>query len=88
LNALIVITWIVLRTSGVPVGPEAGEAEAVSFPDALATAFEVVLIVVLVALLAERSARRPARHFPPAAAGLESAAVVAPVTGLALVILA
>jgi hypothetical protein len=83
-NALIIVTWIVSRTTGVPVGPEAGEAEAVSFPDALATAFEVVLVVVLVALLAERSARRPARHFPPAAAGLGGAAVVASLTGLAL----
>lgn len=87
-NALIIVTWIVSRTSGVPVGPEAGEAEAVSFPDALATAFEVVLIVVLVVLLAERSARRPARHFPPAATGLGGAAVVASLTALALVILA
>ena len=87
-NTLIVITWIVSRTTGVPVGPEAGEAEAVSFPDALATAFEVMLIVVLVALQAERSARRPARHLPPAAAGLSGAAVVASLTGLALVILA
>jgi hypothetical protein len=45
-----------------------------------------MLIVVLVALPAERSARRPA--FPPAAAGLGGAAVVASLTGLALVILA
>jgi hypothetical protein len=87
-NALIIVTWIVSRTTGVPVGPEAGEAEAVSLPDAMATAFEVGLIVVLVALLAERSARRPARRFPPMAAGLGSAAVVASLTGLALVILA
>jgi hypothetical protein len=87
-NALIIVTWIISRTTGVPVGPEAGEAEAVSFPDALATAFEVVLIVVLVALLAERSARRPTRGLPPAAAGFGGAAVVASLTALALVTLA
>jgi hypothetical protein len=86
-NALIVVTWIVSRTSGVPVGPEAGEAEAVGFPDTLSTAFEVALVIVLVALLADGSARRPARHLTRAA-GLASAAVVASLTALALVILA
>jgi len=46
----------------VPVGPEAGEAEAVGFPDMLSTAFEVTLVVILVALLAHGSAPQPARH--------------------------
>lgn len=86
-NALIVLTWIVSRTTGVPVGPEAGEAEAVGFPDTLSTAFEVALVVILVALLARGSARQPARHLTRAA-GLASAAVVASLTALALVILA
>ena len=86
-NALIVLTWIVSRTTGVPVGPEAGEAEAVGFPDTLSTAFEVALVVILVVLLAHGSARQPARHFTRAA-GLASAAVVASLTALALVILA
>jgi hypothetical protein len=87
INALIVLTWIVSRTTGVPVGPEAGEAEDVAFPDTLSTAFEVALVVVLVALLANVSARQPARHLTRAA-GLASAAVVASLTALALVILA
>jgi hypothetical protein len=86
-NALIVLTWIVSRTTGVPVGPEAGEAEAVGFPDMLSTAVEVALVVILVALLAHGSARQPARHLTRAA-GLASAAVVASLTALALVILA
>jgi hypothetical protein len=58
-NALIVVTWIVSRTSGVPVGPEAGEAEAVGFPDTLSTAFEVALVVVLVAWPQGQLASRP-----------------------------
>jgi hypothetical protein len=86
-NALVFGTWIVSRTRGVPLGPEAGEAEAVGFPDALATAFEVVLVAVLAALLVTRSARRPA--LPSIAAeGWASAAVVASLTALALVMLA
>lgn len=87
-NALIVVTWIVSRTTGVPVGPEAGEAEVVGFPDALATAFEVVLVAVLVALEGEWVARRPVRYIAQPAAGWGSAAVVASLTALALVILA
>jgi len=89
-NALIVVTWIVSRTSGVPVGPGAGEAEAVGFPDALATAFEVVLVAVLVALLlGGRAARQPiSRYRSRAVAGWGAAAVVGSLTALALAILA
>jgi hypothetical protein len=39
-NALVVVTWIVSRTTGVPVGPEAGEPEPVGFVDLLATGYE------------------------------------------------
>ncbi len=84
-NALVVITWIVSRTTGIPVGPDAGEAEAVGFPDTLATAFEFVLVAVLVALLRGWSAREPARTL---ARTVSWGAVVVSLTALALVILA
>jgi len=89
-NALIVVTWIVSRTSGVPVGPQAGEAEAVGFPDALSTAFEIVLVAVLVAfLVGSRAARQPmSGHLVRAVASWGSAAVVASLTALALAVLA
>ena len=31
-NGLVVVTWIVSRTNGIPVGPEAGEVEPVGSP--------------------------------------------------------
>jgi hypothetical protein len=89
-NALIVVTWIVSRTTGVPIGPEAGEAEAVGFPDALSTAFEIVLVALLAALVVgRRRAQEPThRQFARAVAGWGAAAVVGSLTALALVILA
>ena len=56
-NALIVVTWIVSRTTGVPVGPEAGEAESIGFPDVVATAFEVLLVALAVKLALQPSDR-------------------------------
>lgn len=58
-NALVVVTWIVSRTTGVPVGPEAGEAEPVGFPDVLATAFETLIVVLALALLSQPRERLP-----------------------------
>lgn len=89
-NALIVVTWIVSRTSGVPIGPQAGEAEAIGFPDALATAFEIVLVAILVALLlGGRVFPQPKSSHPArTVAGWGSAAVVASLTAIALALLA
>jgi hypothetical protein len=89
-NALIVVTWIVSRTSGVPIGPQAGEAEAIGFPDALATAFEIVLVAILVALLlGGRVFRQPKSSHPArTVAGWGSAAVIASLTAIALSLLA
>jgi hypothetical protein len=84
-NALVVVLWIVSRTSGVPVGPEAGEAEPVALPDSLATGFEIVLVAVLVLLLSARTAPGTSRLVSRHAAGWAAAVVVAALTALALV---
>jgi hypothetical protein len=84
-NALIVLTWIVSRTTGIPVGPGAGEPEAVGLPDVLATAYEVLLVVAALALLARGSAlRRPLRPRAAAIGTWVAAVAVVSLTALAL----
>ena len=84
-NALVVVTWIVSRTTGVPVGPEAGEAEPVGFPDVLATAFEILIVVLALALLSQPRERLPGLRSGVAwPLGVTAAAL----TALALAVLA
>ena len=42
---MVVITWVVSRTAGLPVGEYAGITLPAGFPDGLATALEVVVVV-------------------------------------------
>ena len=51
INAAVIGAWLLSRTSGVGIGPHARVPEAVGFPDVLATAFEVVLVVGALVLL-------------------------------------
>ena len=50
-NLVVVATWVVSRTAGLPVGDYAGITLPVGFPDALATALEAVIVVGAVVLL-------------------------------------
>jgi hypothetical protein len=43
-NAITIGIWIWSRTAGLPIGPEAGEAEAVGAADLLATVLEALLV--------------------------------------------
>ena len=49
-NAAVVALWIVTRTAGSPIGPDAGMVESVGVADSVATAFEVGVIVAGVRL--------------------------------------
>ena len=51
-NLVVVATWVVSRTVGLPFGPAAGTTLPAHFPDSLATALEVVVVVGTAALLA------------------------------------
>ena len=44
-NAVVVATWVVSRTVGLPFGDLAGVVLPVGFPDGLATVFEAVTVV-------------------------------------------
>lgn len=50
-NALIALTWLVSRTRGLPLGPEAGDPEPIGLADAASTAFELIVVVGTALLL-------------------------------------
>jgi hypothetical protein len=80
-NLVVVATWVVSRTVGLPVGEFAGSTLPVGFPDGLATALEAVIVVGAVALLAR--GRGPARSVARSPGATAAAAVL--VGALALV---
>jgi len=50
-NLVAVLTWVVSRTAGLPIGEYAHMRLPVGFPDTLATALEAVVVVGAVALM-------------------------------------
>jgi hypothetical protein len=57
-NLAIVVIWTVSRTVGLPIGPDAGTAEAVGFADVLSTVLEVLIVAGCGLLLTSRGRRR------------------------------
>jgi hypothetical protein len=51
-NVAVALLWLVSRTVGLPIGPEAGEVEGVGLKDVLATADELALALVVALVLA------------------------------------
>lgn len=56
-NLAIIMMYVISRTVGVPLGPDAHVVEYGSAPDLLTTAAEVVLVCVLLALVEARTRR-------------------------------
>lgn len=60
-SAAVIAIWVVSRTAGLPIGPEAGEPEPVGLPDALASGLEALIVLGGTFLLARRAqSERPA----------------------------
>lgn len=51
LSAVIAAVWVVSRTTGLPIGPEAGEAESVGLADVVSTIYELVSVASATALV-------------------------------------
>ena len=88
-NLGAVLVWIVSRTVGLPIGPDAGIPEALGFPDVLATSFEIGLIgLLLPTLFRERFERALGEQIPVQKAFVLSAFTIVTVgvlTAMALV---
>jgi hypothetical protein len=70
--------WVASRTIGLPVGPNAGTAEAVGPLDAVATAVEAAMIGLCIAFLrSERRLPAPIAIIRPLAIGLMMAGLLA-----------
>ncbi|HEX4698726.1 MAG TPA: hypothetical protein VH857_05105 [Actinomycetes bacterium] len=63
-NVAIVVLWAVTRTTGLPIGPEPGQAEAVGRADVLCGVLELVVFGALIAVpwLAARDERTAGRR--------------------------
>jgi hypothetical protein len=59
-NAAIIVLWVVSRTSGLPLGPDSGTAEAVGIADVAATALEGMIVAMTIWFLMRPADRRRA----------------------------
>jgi hypothetical protein len=67
-NLAIPLVWLLSRTSGLPLGPDPWEAEAVHLPDVVATLDELTVFVLLMVMLRPRGAVPRAPRWAMAAA--------------------
>jgi hypothetical protein len=75
-NAVVAAVWLLTRTAGLP----GEDPEPVGFPDTLATALEVVVVLAAVAALRPAWARRPSFGLHPLVGGAAAVALAAVVS--------
>ncbi len=85
-NLAVVAIWAVSRTTGLPLGPEAGRPEVPGVIDILATLDEVAIVALVIGILqpAGRVGRRLAGLTPEQESRIGSALLAATVFGLML----
>ena len=81
-NLAIVGAWAWTRTIGLPVGPISGAPEPIGFPDGACAAFELLLVLLLVA----RRARRRGWFADRLDIGAITSIAIVPTLGLVLVL--
>jgi hypothetical protein len=85
-NAVVIATWAVSRSTGVPIGPGAGIPEPVGFIDGVASAYEAVIVGgAMVIMQAAPDPPRALRSRTRSLAGWGRAGAVGVLTALALV---
>jgi len=75
-NLVILGTWVLSRTAGVPVGPSAGVALPVGFPDAVSAMFEAAIVIGSLALVLGHANPQTSLGRAPVAATLAAVVIV------------
>jgi hypothetical protein len=57
-NSALLVIWLWSRTSGLPIGPDPGMAEAIGLPDVVCCLYEILLVATAVATLSVRPLAR------------------------------
>ena len=81
-NLGAILVWIMSRTVGLPIGPEAWIPEALGFPDLLASTFEIGIIGLLLPTLFRERFERALNEQIPAQKAFVLAAFMALAVGL------
>jgi hypothetical protein len=63
-NALVILVWLSSRTTGLPIGPEAGAPETAAFVDVLSTILEVAIVAGTAMLVLRRRPKPSLRGLP------------------------
>ena len=63
-NALVILVWLTSRTTGLPIGPEAGAPEPAAFIDVLSTILEVAIVAGTATLLLRGRPAPSVRRLP------------------------